>query len=305
MAAACFTGCVKGPAAKTTCTSTIYGYTMPGPTYFDSIAVCNQGAINPASATFTPSGSGTFLSSGFENQVAYNTSNHCYYAFKTRQHDEGNPPLYEVNSSGTVTALGGAMADYDNLVYNDVTNKLYCSKNGAFCEVAISSGSFSATATAATVHPLSGYNSGSTAVDRNSGTMYAVTGTLGACYIERITSGSTSSAVIVSTPSQIFGLRFNKADNMLYGITLTPATPIPVAGLVKIDPSTGTITTLTSIPLQNINLEILSTCMDHCTNHYMVSTLNGGQFVLDQYSTTGILLQHNLTSTFFQGLEVD
>ena len=171
-------------------------------------------------------------------------------------------------------------------------------------QINISGSTFTTTVIATLVHPFMG----SLTVDNNTGNMYLSTGDTATYYIEKYTSGSSATSVVATGSGawDILGLRFNKNDNMLYAIREN----YPGVGqdFIKIDPSAGSITTLSSISLPSaVDREFYSTCIDPCSNHFYISTIvnSGYRGILQQFTMTGSIVATDTTSTFLQSLDVN
>src|SRR6185295_1321560 len=78
-----FSACKPESAKKITCVSTLHGHThMFSPADTGSMFTCTHGIINTATGSITSSGS--FLTHFyFTEQAAFNTSDNCYYIFKS------------------------------------------------------------------------------------------------------------------------------------------------------------------------------------------------------------------------------
>jgi len=295
--------CKKTTGSKTTCTSTLYGYTVSMSAMYDTISTCSFGSINPASGLLSAIGS--FASSVYTNQGAYNTSDNCYYVFKTYMGYSDSPsPLYKISSSGSITAITTTGTSvFTSPVFNRVTNKLYCITGGKLAQITISGSTFTTSVLATPVHHFMG----SLTVDNNTGDMYISSGDTVTYYIEKYTSGSSSTSVVATGTGawDILGLRYNKNDNMLYAIREN----YPASGddFIKIDPATGTVTVLTSLSLPSgIDREFYSTCIDPCTNHYYISSVaNMSHGILKELSMTGTVLATDSTATFIQSLDIN
>ena len=74
---------------------------------------------------------------------------------------------------------------------------------------------------------------------------------------------------------------------------------------IKIDPSTGEFTSLANIG-KIITVDFISTTLDACSNRYIISTAGFGTNgnCLYQLDMAGSIEQQNITTTFYQGLEM-
>ena len=295
--------CKKGSSSKTTCTSTLYGFTTPLATMYDTVSACSAGIINESTAAIATSGS--FASAVYSNTGAYNTSDNSFYALKIQMGGSlSGGPLYKV-SGGTVTSLTSSVTGhYLGLAYNRATSKLDCIFNNSLAEITIAGSSFSANALATTLHPI--YCDG-VSVDNTTGDIYVVTGDTSTYYIEKYHPGAAATSIVASGTGAwfILGMRFNKNDNMLYAIREN----YPASGydFIKIDPSAGTVSSLSPISFV-VNPEFYSATIDPCSSRYVLSSLTGSFFtghVLAQFSMSGTLMQLDTTATLYMGLDVN
>jgi hypothetical protein len=310
-----FAACTK-PVKKptTSCTPTLYGYASLPATLFDTVSSRTYGIINPA--TVTSGTIGTFNTSTYSNQAAFNSSDNCYYAFKTHMGSgAGTTTLYKTDLSGAVNTLPGAAATYYGLTYNKVTNKLYCLYNTGttttLSEVNILGSAFSATTVATPVHPFfDPYFGANTTVDDNTGAVYYTTGDTSTTYIEKYMPGVSGSVVTATCTGgrYLLGLRFNKSDNMLYAIKAYPTGSPINFDFIKINPATGAIATMAVLPFA-VNPEFYSATIDPCNNKYIISTIGGGTTMtssfVNQLDMAGTIVQHDTTTRFYQGLYIN
>lgn len=303
-----FESCKKEKQGETTaCKSAIYGYNMPDSASLLNITggTCAYSLVN--SATGVGSSMGSFISWGLPVQGAFNHSDNCYYVFKITSTITPGSVLYKISASGTVSTYtkstaGGCGA----IVYNRFNNKLYCAVADSLAEIVISGTYFTTNNLVATVHPMRGYN---TTVNNSNGDVYYTTGDTTVYYIERYQPGGASSSVVASGTGawSLLGLKFNNNDNMLYAVT----DDHPVVGnhFIKINPSTGVVSSLSHLP-GIINVDFYSTCLDPCSNRFLVSTMSYSSIgfdtcILNQYNMSGKLVQHDTTTGLFLGLDVD
>jgi len=306
-----FPSCKKDTTSTstTTCSSVLYGNSAPASLYDSASAF---GVINPASATLT--GTATFMGTNYENQAAFNTSDNCYYVFKTHMGGNTSPgPLYKISTSGTITSLTTTgTSQYSSPVYDRANNKLYCIKDNQLAEITIAGSTFSTTGLVTPIHYFS--NAGCVTVDNNTGDVYYLTAndTI-TYYIEKYHPGSSASVSVASgsfsagtTVWGVQGLRFNKNDNMLYATR--GAYAAPTFDFIKINPASGTISTVATIT-GCINPEFYSACIDPCSNRYIISTPRTPAAptiaVLYQLSMTGTVIHCDTTASLLQGMDVN
>ncbi len=284
------------------CTSTIYGYS--GSSWLDTNNYF--GVVNTSAATI--SSSGTLMHYMlYSNQGAYNGADGYYYTLQaTNNSSQSVGPLYKINSGGAVITMAAASGagPYASLTYNKATNKLYCIAAGNLAEVTPGSSSFTTTSIASPVHRFYvGYTSSSMTVNNNNGDLYYVTGDTAGYFIEKYHAGAGSTVVATGGAAwEILGMRYNENDNRLYAIRMKFVGTTPIYDLITIDPSSGTISSLTTLAV--CNPEFFSACINPCTNRYIFSTMGATGAILDQYSITGSLLQHDTLSAPFMGLDV-
>jgi hypothetical protein len=306
-----FAACKKDAQKTTSCTSTLYGYNVPHSGIYDTVATRTNGIVNPTTAAISSIGS--FSASAYTNQAAFNSSDNCYYVFKTRMGvGAGYNTLYKISLSGVVTTLTNATpVNCYALTYNRVTNKLYCitvaGTVSALAEITITGSAYTTTNLTTGVHTPYANN---TTVDDNSGAVYFTTGDTTTSYIEKYTPGGSTSSVVatVSGAWAVLGLSYNKSDNMLYAVKMLHyPTGTHYDDFLKIDPSTGTVATLSALTFE-VNPEFYTACVDPCNSRYIISTLGGTTWMscyLNQLDLTGALVQHDTTAGFIQGLSVN
>ena len=295
-----FASCKK-TNKTTSCSSTLHGYTAPVDTMYSGASyTCNHGIINTTTGGMATFGSftGSLI---FTNQAAFNTSDNCYYVF-------GTSNLYKIDASGTTTAFAPAdTSSYSSITYNSSTNKLYCIKTGRLAELTTTSTTFSATSLVMPAHPFDRelFSAPNIAVDNTSGDMYFVTGIYPSFYVEKYHPGASSSTVVASGTGGInlLELRFNKNDNMLYGLQLNADTV--TYSFIKVNPAAGTISTVVNLGAI-VNADVYSATLDPCANRYIISTTTNNihSFILYQVDMSGAIVQHDTTTTFYQGLDV-
>ena len=311
-AIACFTlflACTKNKKT-TSCTSEIHAFKAP--------ALSLDTTVNLATVDLpTMSGTtiGSFNNSSYTNQATFNTADNCYYVFKIRS-SGGTSTLYRINTAGTVTTYTRTdTTDLEALVYNSVANKLYCVKAGAstqVVELAISGSTFNYTAVATTSGTGASSSLATSAVNSTTGEMYFTLTqhtTSGTNYtIEKFMPGGGSTSVISSgTGSKYYlGLRFNINDNMLYALEEDHGTGTTVTKFIKISPSSGTISSLSTFAWP-VNVEFYSSVLDPCSNRYILTTPSGSGWTtlkLAQLDMSGNLVDSAVTTEVYQGLTV-
>jgi hypothetical protein len=308
-------GCKKPAAKETTCGATVYGYRVPASAVFDTVTTSYLGVVDPGTSAISTIGS--FNTCAYTNQGAFSSSDNCFYNFKTYMGSEtGTGILYKTDLSGAVTTLHGPADWHRNITYNKATHKLYCITGTAtspfvLTEINISGTTFTTTPAGTSVHP---FFTGS-AADDLTGNIYHVTGDTGTFYIEKFTPGSSTLTVVASGTGawDILGLTYNKNDHMLYAIREAyTASAGANYHFIKIDPATGTTTTLSTLSF-DVNREFYSACLNPCTDRYIISTvhqINSGtmpfpHFFVNQLNLTGTLVQNDSTADFIQGLYVN
>jgi len=299
--------CKKNTPHSTSCSSTLYGYTVSSSALGLMDTTCNFGIVNESTAAF--SGATTFLSTVYSNQAAYNTSDNCYFTFKTSMGDATSvSSMYKIAGSGVATTLANSSgASYSSLTYNGATNSLYGISGGYLVQITTTATSFFSTNLVTPIHPFSLYGWATAdplTVDNATGDIYYVTGDTLTYYIEKYHPGASASAVVASGTGawDIYGMQFNKNDNMLYAVRQNM--PGNTYDFIKIDPSTSTISTVTGLSM-GLNSDFYSSCIDPCSNRYILSTvINSHIGILVQLNTTGSILQEDTTATFYQGLTV-
>lgn len=294
------TSCRKR-AVDTTCTSKLHGFTAP-----DSIPQsyypfqCNHVIIGPSGGIITTSGS--FMSVlVFNHRGAYNTTDNCYYTIA-----QSFVPPYFKNILNKTDAFGAVstLVPVDSMgcgsvFYNRVNNKLY----GGLSELTVGATSYSVTPVATSSHiPTSDIT-----VDVTTGDMYlkTVDTSVFSYYLEKYHPGASSTTMVAPIP-EIYEIKFNKNDHMLYA--LQPTWGGLRAGFVRINPATGAISTLSTGLV--FNGDFHSGTLDPCTNRYIystnnITTMSGDMFMLYQLDMSGVIVQQDTTATMYQGLDVE
>lgn len=307
---ACFTlffACTKNKKS-TSCTSQVH--TFKGPmTSADTTVNLATVDLSTMSAPMI----GSFNNSTYINQATFNTSDNCYYLFKIGSSSHTST-LYKINAAGAVTAYTRTdTTKLEALVYNPVANKLYCLKTGTstqVVELVLLGSTFNYTILATTSGVAASSSLATSTVNNSTGDMYfALTRhtSSGTNYsIERFAPGSGSTSVIASgTGSKYYlGLRFNANDNMLYALEEDHGAASTVTNFVKIAPSSGTISSLSTLPWA-VNVEFYSTTLDPCNNRYILATPTGvgwSALKLAQLDMTGSIVDSATTTEVYQGL---
>jgi hypothetical protein len=313
------TACKKTKEKKTSCAGTLYGYkahTAPygSGSYFDTSATAT--VINPT--TLAGPSFGTFFTSSYEKQAAFNASDNCYYTLRTAYGwGTGMGTMYKTSISGTVTTLSGPATPIWAITYNKVNNKLYCIAGTQLAEIIVSGLTYSLSPVVTPTHPFfQAYAGDNTTVDDNTGALYFTTGDTTSVYIEKFVPGSSATTVVAHITGcwVVLGVRHNSSDNMLYAMkeiypTTGPGFPID---FIKIDPATGTETMVSHLGF-DVNHEFYSACIDPCSNRYLVSTMllpytttaAADTFLFNQLDMSGTVVQHNITTGYYQGLYVN
>lgn len=299
----------KDEPAATPCSSQVWALSIPHTSMLDTITSCSLGMVT-APAAF--SGVGSLSISGYTKQGAFSALDNCYYVFKNRMGSEQGSVLYRVSTAGSVSVLtnsASSTAGFAFLSYNKVENKLYCvgyASGVHLCEITVSGTTFTATPVATSVHSTM-WATGLTA-DNVTGAMYLAVGDTTNTYVEKRASGASSFSVTntISHPAfHTLGLSANPNDNMLYAVKSdwTAGT----GSLLKIDPATGSVTSLGSFG--KINPEFYAAAFDPCANEYILSDLSAItpaiSTVLMRISTSGALISSTATTSLISGLAVD
>jgi hypothetical protein len=140
-------------------------------------------------------------------------------------------------------------------------------------------------------------------VDNATGDIYYATHDSTVYYVEKYHLGAAASVVVAYSGSVRYSMemRFNTNDNMLYAMT----DDIMSFEFIKIDPSSGSITSVTTLPW--VNPDYYSATLDQCSNRYFISAMLTGtgsmnRSLLNQLSMSGVVVQTDTTATFYQGL---
>ncbi len=313
-----FAACKKEPtASKTTCVATLYGYNYLDTPFVPTTSVVGWGNINET--TLATTSVATLPVTAYSNQGVYNTSDNCYYVFRYGTSGMTNT-LLKVAPGGAVSTYAGPGAqNLEGLVHNRVTNKMYCLRyaTGSLAattadvvEIATSGTSFTVTPVATTINNIRWVSPATSTVNNMSGEMYftLVDAQTGAFSIEKYMPVASTTSVIASGAGKvIMGLRFNSNDNMLYAVTDEYSSGGPsLYKFVRIDPLTGTFTTLATLSFQ-VNNELYSAALDPCSNRYLLSTATGAGWTtktVRQFNMSGAIVQSDVTAGLFQGLAV-
>lgn len=307
------TSCTK-KSEKTTssdpapCSAVLYGYSISSiPVFPDSTAAF--GTINPSSTTSTPAGS--INNTAYSNQGAFNTSENCYYVFKYFN-SGATSTLYKITPSGAVTTItASAMERLEGLVYDRITNSLYCLKCNSstpaeVVKINISGTTFSYTTVGTTSSIARSVSPTTSTINNTTGELFFSTmnHSPNMYGIEKFNPATGVATLIASgSDKRIMGLRFNKNDNMLYAITENLTSTPYTSDFVKITTS-GSFSVLSSIPFQ-VNNEFYSTAFNPCDNRYIVSSLTGSGWTictLHQFNMSGTIVQSDTTTGLFQGM---
>ncbi len=312
---AAITSCTKNSEKVTSgdpapCSAVLYGYSISGASIFPDSAA-TFGTINLSSAT--SSSLGSFNNTTYSNQGAFNTSENCYYVFKYFNYG-ATRTLYKITPSGAVTTITApAIERMEGLVYDSITNSLYCLKcnNGTPAEVvkiSITGTTFSYTTVGTTTRIVRSASPATSTINITTGELYFATMNYSpdGYGIEKFNLATGVATLIASgSDKRIMGLRFNKNDNMLYAIvdniTSTPLT----FDFVKITTS-GSFSVLSTLPFQ-VNNEFYSTAFNPCENRYILSTLTDSGWAyrtLHQFNMSGTIVQSDTTSGLYQGMIV-
>ncbi len=300
MVAIFWTACKKESANKKTCSTSLHAFTAPLP--LSSISyTCKAGLINTSTGAITYVGS----FSGrlpLTQRATFNTTDNCYYVFGDTATVVGATPavLFRVSASGTSAffpATGSAALHY-GIVYNSYNNRLYTIRDYMLAELSISGGSY--TSSAVGIGDTLDYYANMT-VNTTTGEIYYVAGSAVSGRVLKRFNPVTGAVVPISVPmggSVVSEIRYNNNDGNLYCVAIDTGTY--VKKMSRINPSAGTLTSLAVI--DSLNVDFYSATMDECNNRYVISTGYMSVHLL-QYSITGALLQDDITSSFYQGMD--
>jgi len=304
----------KDSNKKTTCASTVHGFTTSSETFDTaSINIAHHGIVNLATGAMVTSG--TFRNAAaFASQGAFNTGDNCYYVFRKFQSiDMGLPEskystLYKIDAAGGYVKLFAAdtTVRYTSAVYNKADGRLYCIRNETqICQVATGATSFTVSNFVSPAHPFlpTHYSMANIAVDNSTGAMYFATGDTSTFYIEKLGPGGISTSIAATgTNGRIVEMRFNKNDGKLYALKAHLESSYE---FVIIDPASGIVTSMGTLPFV-LNADIYSATLDPCSNRYLLATgYNGTTPVFAQFDMSGTLVQLDSFAQFYQGLTVD
>lgn len=210
----------------------------------------------------------------------------------------------KITLSGAITSLNKAAGDdanYEKVIYNQAVNKLYCIKDGNLAELAISGSTYSGIIVLDSVSEIA-------TIDNATGDMYYQSINNDTYYVYKYNPQQSLPVIVASGYNvyNIYGIQFNKSDNMLYAIRANMSAPY--FDFIQINPATGNTTSLSSLNYDN-SPPYYSTAIDPCNNQFIFSVGGDNQGIadsnyVDQYSMTGVLIQHNLTTGMIQGLQV-
>jgi hypothetical protein len=291
------------------CSATLHGYVFTDSLFNRASASSSWGAINPATLATTPTT--TVMLSGYTNQVAYNTVDSCCYVFQINNSTRTSN-LLKITTAGIVSTYTSASPQYlEGLVYNPVTNKLYCLRFSAslaeVVEITTSGTSFTATPVATTVQNTNTASPVTSTVNNATGDMYFnITSFYPTLYsVEKYVPGSATTTVLAAdTGRYMLGLRYNNNNNQLYAISVDTATG--VNSFTNIDPLAGTVTLLAPLPF-GVNYEFCSSVINPCSNRYIVSTFTSalwGPRQVAQLNMSGSVVQSDYTAGFYTGLVI-
>jgi hypothetical protein len=301
------TSCRRAHPAATICTTTLYGFNSGY--YIDSTSTFPDtsivGTVDPT--TFAITGSSAFLFPAY-NIGAYDSKDSGYYLFPV---DYTGTAYGQIEKfwSGHITYLSGPATKVGGLVYNKVNNTFYCLDNTsiAIAEVTLEDTSYTISDLVRTKHGFDLQWVGNTAtVDESTGAIYFVTGQNDSGYIEEYVPGATATKVIAAVyfADKVLGLCFNKNDNMLYAVRESVHGAVTF-DLIKIDPATAAVTTLSTIPFA-VNFQNCTAALDPCSNVYIFSTdrAGGGQSDtsdVGKFNMQGVMIQHVVVPGTLEG----
>ncbi len=308
-------GCKKEPETSAfTCPTTgvLYGYTSDSNSAAPYMP-CNAGMIDLASGAIA--GTTAISSSTHFNQSAYNLAENAYFSFMRSDTDNH---LYKISGTGsTMLSYTGTIADtdiIDGLVYDRNHGKLLCfvtsGTSSTLCEIVISGTSYITNSIATSPDPI--YNDISTA-DPTTGDVYFQTYDASTIQfkIRKHTYGSTGTPAVVYTggaSTQLWGLRYNPNDNMLYALRQSPGI-VGTFEFVKINPSTGSFAVLSNLGI-NINPKLLSATIEPCTDRYIFTSQDFTapspffSFKMHQLDMSGSIISAMPIPKMYQGLDV-
>ena len=300
-------GCKKKEQEPEEPQCTLHGFTVAADHIHDNIAECTYGTIDLTSDTLTKKA--VFLSGLSFDNAAFNTSDHCYYVCKQYSDNTSSNIIYKIDLKGAVTTLtSDEQLISSAIAYNKLLNKFYCVGRTSILELNITGNKFEAKEIVVPAHAMQYYRSG-LAVDNVTGAIYYLTSdsTSTNYYVERFKNGAGGSEIVASgVGARLYGLQFNKSDGKLYALSY-PWSNINwsyTPDLVKIDPLDGTISKLAS-PGFFIVPGSCSTCIDPCSDQYIISTYSYDYHLLATFSTAGALIKKDTASPFYQGLEMN
>lgn len=312
--AASLFSCHRDPADPTQeplCPSTpvLYGYRGPRADTADTSMPCNVGNINLSTGVLT--GSAWFNNRTYYNQGAYHIGENAYYTFKR---EDTADTLYRVTGS-SVTMLSqtaGTPAYLDGIVYDRHNDKLFCfvttGTTSRICEIIVTGDTYMVNPVSYTTDALAYDNA---TVDRATGDIYFQThnATSNTYNIRKYAAGSSSTpAVIYTNPDNIemWGLRHNTNDNMLYALRESPMTANTYE-FIRINPS-GIMTVIANLGF-DINPKYLSAALNPCDNRYVFATQvvaapgPGIYFRMYQLNMSGVKVDSASIPEMYQGLD--
>lgn len=295
------------PEEPTLCTRTavVYGYKGPRADTTGEQLGCTLGSVEMASGAMP--GTATFDNRTYYNQGAYHRGENCYYTFKR---EDTAHTLYKINeSSVTPLAYSGPAGYLDGLVYDRLHNKLFCFRTSAgtsrIAEITVSGSSYTAT-------PVSYFTEveahDNTTIDPGTGDIYFQTYNAAAqtYSVRKFEPGSSSTpSVIYSAHTwELYGLRYNTNDNMLYALRLSPVTDTSFE-FVKISPA-GVLAVVADLGI-NMNAKYVSACLNPCDQQYVFAAQvlpNVDSFRMYYLNMAGTIVHTQQIPQAYQGLDV-
>jgi hypothetical protein len=306
-------GCKKETDSDAfTCPTTgvLYGYTGDSSSAAPYMQ-CSAGMIDLTTGAIA--GTAAISSSTHFNQSAYNVAEDAYFSFGRGDTDNH---LYKVSgaSSTALSYTGTSPEIMDGLVYDRMHDKLLCfatsGTTSTLCEIVISGTSYITNSIVTCPEPM--YNDISTA-DPSTGDIYFQTYDASTTQnkIRKYTYGSTGTPAVVYTGGaaiQLWGLRYNPNDNLLYALRPSPGI-VNTFEFVKINPSTGSFAVIANLGM-NINPKMLSATIDPCNDRYIFTSQDFTapspffSFKMHQLSMTGAVISSMPIPHMYQGLDV-
>lgn len=297
--------CRKEVAEKTSCSSVVYGYSNSSATTGDTVSYF--GTMDMSTGMLTPVG-GTFGNWCYDNRGTYCPADNSYYVSRSMPASYmlpafPPPSVYKIDaSSGSVSTYTGGSGLRNCLRYNLHEGRFYSMWDTGLIVVSFSGSGYTTAPVNTALHP----DMYSLAIDNGSGKMYYVTGDTATHYIERYDPvSSTTTVASISGPRSILGLEYSQSDGMLYALA-EYVSPGYRYDFIQVAPTSGSVTTLSSLSIA-VNREFYSSCIDPCTNNYVlttpiVSSAGWGGSEVSQLNMAGAVVATYTVGTVYMGL---